>query len=134
MAAWIARCLRHPHGVSLEVLDCPEKPIPAEEAIAEAWTKLESLSPSRDAYEARLAKALREIGCAADRAPYVIRRLLQRLDHRFSGQSPELANLAAAFLNEANCSGARGLSEADKRQLRSYLPALPALPSSDFPG
>jgi hypothetical protein len=49
----------------------------------------------------------------------------------FSQDSPERPKLAAAFLDEAHCAGADGLSEADKAKLKEI--AAPAAPQPAKP-
>jgi uncharacterized protein YjbI with pentapeptide repeats len=107
----------------------PAKLLPEEEALATAWTDLARSSLSLDEYEKGLAKWLRETGCDANGAPYVIRRLLGRLDRRFSSGSPQVAALAAAFLDDAHCPGARGLSDQETfrlQMLRDHAAPAPA--------
>ena len=65
------------------------------------------------------AKVLKEIGCTADGARYVIATLTPNLDERFDGNRPQEVEVADAFLDEAKCPGARGLSEENKAKLAS---------------
>jgi uncharacterized protein YjbI with pentapeptide repeats len=95
----------------------PAKPLGGEKEMAESWANLMRSSPSLDLYEINLSQQLRNIGCAAASAPYVIRGFLRNLDRRFGRSSPQLAAIASAFLDEARCPGARGLSEEDKGKL-----------------
>jgi uncharacterized protein YjbI with pentapeptide repeats len=109
----------------------------ADEALAKAWTDLAKDSTrSADSYFNTLAKLFKVIGCTADGAPYVIGGLIRRisanqvqLDHRFEGNPSQEAEVAAAFLEEAKCPGARGLSEENKAKLQEIrdrgLPAPP---------
>jgi uncharacterized protein YjbI with pentapeptide repeats len=83
----------------------------------EVWADLARSSPSLDVYEASLVARLRETGCDASGAPYVIRELLLIRRSRFVPR-PQPPELAAAFLDEAQCPGARGLSEDEKLHLR----------------
>jgi uncharacterized protein YjbI with pentapeptide repeats len=108
----------------ISVLESP--PSAADEGWAKAWMDLanESVRSTRSYYN-NLTKTLKEIGCAADGAPYVIRGLISpipgngvRLDSRFAIPSQE-AEVAASFLDEANCLGARGLSEENKAKLQA---------------
>jgi uncharacterized protein YjbI with pentapeptide repeats len=108
----------------------PATLLPEEEALATAWTDLARSSLSLDEYEKGLAKWLRETGCDANGAPYVIRRLLGTLDARFTSGSPQPAALANAFLDGAHCPGARGLSDEEKfrlQMLRDQAAPAPAL-------
>jgi uncharacterized protein YjbI with pentapeptide repeats len=86
---------------------------------SDTWHALKRASPPPKDYEKILAGILRDAGCAAEGAPYVIRRLLR------SHQELTRA-LAPTFLDEANCPGAHGLSEEDKSALRKIRgPAAP---------
>jgi uncharacterized protein YjbI with pentapeptide repeats len=115
-------------------------PFVAHEASAKAWTDLANQSAhSSGSYFNTLAKELEEIGCAADGAPYVIGGLTRRisanqvqLDFRFSGYLSQEAEVAAAFLDEAKCPGARGLSEENKAKLQEIHNR--GLPTSPKPG
>ena len=61
-----------------------------------------------------------EIGCAAEGPPYVIGGLSRQLENRFGRMySLEEAEVAAAFLDDATCPGARGLSEENKAKLKT---------------
>ena len=73
------------------------------------WAALERSSPALDIYERSLAISWQEIGCNASGAPHVIHGLLRHFDQRFPPGNPQPADLAAAFLDEAHCLGARGL-------------------------
>jgi hypothetical protein len=75
---------------------------------------------SDDVYEAALAKRWRELGCAAEGAPYVIGGLLRQLEFEgpFAEESPQKHILARAFLDEEHCAGAHGLTEDEKARLR----------------
>jgi len=99
---------------------------------ASLWKGLAESSPSSDDYEKELSEILREIGCAAAEAPYVIDSLIPQLDtysiptsiERFRAGSPYPATLAAAFLDERKCLGAHGLSEGAKRDLQRIASAM----------
>jgi uncharacterized protein YjbI with pentapeptide repeats len=100
-------------------------PYVADEAVTKAWTDLAKVSAgSTGSYFNSLTKLFKEIGCAADGAPYVIGGLIRRrgnrvqLEDRFEGHPSEGAEVAAAFLDEAKCPGARGLSEENKAKLQ----------------
>jgi uncharacterized protein YjbI with pentapeptide repeats len=124
------------------------QPDGADEVSAEAWTNLAKESaPSAGSYFNALAKKLKEIGCAAEGAPYVINGLMRPagvgrgrvaavdlvlLDRRFAGNPSQEAEVAAAFLDEANCLGARGLSEENKAKLQEIRDR--GLPASAGPG
>jgi uncharacterized protein YjbI with pentapeptide repeats len=93
-------------------------PYLADEGSAKAWTALAKASArSADSYFNTLAEKFKEIGCAAEGAPYVIGGLMRKtaenkvlLDYRFESHLSQEAEVAAAFLDEARCPGARGLS------------------------
>ncbi len=105
-------------------------PYVRDEASARAWADIaEASSRSPKPYPEVLAETLEDVGCAADGAPYVMSGLIRELDYRFEKGSSQEAAVAAAFLNEANCPGARGLSEENKAKLQEIrdrgLPAAP---------
>ena len=84
-------------------------------------------------YERNLTKSLRTTGCDREGAPYVISGIVDTLafDRRFSPRSVEVVALAKAFLDEANCPGAHGLSETYKaklEQIRDGTPSSSAVP------
>jgi hypothetical protein len=95
----------------------------------DAWIRLERLQPPKE-YEKTLAAGLRQIGCAAEGAPYVIRGFLRAsFDKRFTADPAQAAAVAQYFLDDARCPGARGLLDEDKAALeeiqRSDAPAKP---------
>jgi uncharacterized protein YjbI with pentapeptide repeats len=96
-----------------------QPPFAEDQYLVKAWADLEKSSPSADLYYQSLVEQLKEVGCGGDGGPQVIRGLMRNLDDRF-GQSYLLqeAELAAAFLDETKCPGARGLSEENKAKLR----------------
>ncbi len=111
----------------------PANPLPGEETMAQAWADLARSSPTPDTYEKNLAERWRQRGCAPRRAPYVIRGLLVNLDARFGSDSHDVAALARDFLDEANCPGARGLSEEEKVRLREIGDRTPSAPAAASP-
>jgi hypothetical protein len=118
---------RHNALLRIEANLDPNKALDGEKEMAVVWADHERSSPAPEAYEKSLAEQWRKTGCAADGAPYVVRAFLARvntaffMDHIFSSpfaiDSLEKPKLAAAFLDEAHCAGAHGLSEADKAKL-----------------
>jgi uncharacterized protein YjbI with pentapeptide repeats len=80
---------------------------------------------SAGTYPGRLAKRLIGIGCASDGAPYVVGGLIAQLDYRFEDNPSAKAEVARAFLDEANCPGAQGLSEEKKTKLGQMLSPRP---------
>ncbi|HEY4847316.1 MAG TPA: pentapeptide repeat-containing protein [Methylocella sp.] len=112
----------------------PTKALEGEKDMAKIWAVRESEAPTPEAYAKGLAGQWRKAGCAAEGAPYVLRALLARLHgdvSPFAEDSPEKTKLAAAFLDEAHCAGAHGLSEADKAKLKEI--AAPAPPPAPKP-
>ena len=117
-----------------QIATLEKPPYVADEGSAKAWTDLAKESErSAGSYSNTLAKTLKEIGCAADGAPYVISGLIQGPGLRgLSRNSSQEAEVAAAFLDEAKCPGARGLSEENKAKLREIRDR--GLPASPGPG
>jgi hypothetical protein len=72
-------------------------------------------------------------GSNADGAPYSMRGLLRNLGDRFSLESSQPNMIAAAFLDEAKCPGARGLSKEDKLKLRDMRDRHSQAPSGPAP-
>ena len=112
----------------------------AKRKLGEAWARLEESSPSSpDDYEKSLKAVWHGTVCVAEEArkgaPYVIRGLLRHIDDRFQAGSPHPAALAADFLDEEKCLGARGLSEEDKIKLRKIRdrPPVPPDPAPTTP-
>ena len=104
----------------IAILD-PALTVADEEEMAKDWADAAHSSFDPAAYE----RDLREIGCSEEGAPMVIRAFLDRLLSRFEPDSPQPAPLAAAFLDEAQCPGARGLSQDDKNMLRALRTPAP---------
>jgi hypothetical protein len=109
----------------------PTKALDREDA--KFWAAREREAPAPEAYAKSLAGQLRETACAAEGAPYVLHALVARLSIPifFRDQSEAAKDLAAAFLDEAHCPGAHGLSEADKVKLKEI--AAPAAPQASKP-
>jgi uncharacterized protein YjbI with pentapeptide repeats len=110
----------------------PAKPLEREEVMAKAWADLAQPSPSGEIYQTGLAACLRSIGCEASGAPYVIGGLArQQLNIRFASGSPQLVEVATAFLDEPHCPGSRGLSEEVKiklQEIRDHSTPAPVSP------
>jgi uncharacterized protein YjbI with pentapeptide repeats len=83
-----------------------------------------------------LVAVLRDAGCNAEGAPYVIRGFLRRvneqflLDRRFPSDPSQEARLVTAFLDEAHCPGAHGLSEQDKFNLQNIRDRVASSPAA----
>jgi hypothetical protein len=110
----------------------PTKSLEGEDEMAKFWADRERESLTPEAYTKALAAQFRELGCAADGAPYVLHALIDRLSFQlepFSGQSYEAKTLAAYFLDAAHCAAAHGLSENDKEELKKIaVQAAPQVP------
>jgi hypothetical protein len=108
----------------------PTKAMEGEDEMAKVWAARESETPAPEAYAKGIAGQWRELGCAAEGAPYVLHALIAQLSRPFISpfrhQSDAAEALAAGFLDEAHCPGARGLSESDKAELKKI--AAPAAP------
>jgi hypothetical protein len=113
----------------------PTKALEGEDEMAKIWAVQANSSPAPEVYEKSRAGQWRELGCAAEGAPYVLHALIVQLSFpRFSpfrDKSDAAKALAAAFLDEAHCAGAHGLSEADKAKLKKI--AAPAAPQAPKP-
>lgn len=107
---WIEQCLD------------PSRALEGEKEMAKILAARAKSSPAPELYAKSLARQWRELGCAAERAPYVPHGLVDQLDSAetspFRDQSGAAKALAKYFLDEANCAGAYGLSEADKAKLK----------------
>jgi hypothetical protein len=101
--------------------------------MAKVWAARERESPYPEVYENSLAGQWRELGCAAEGAPHVLYALIGRLgrdDSPFRDRSDAAKALAAAFIDEAHCPGAHGLSEDDKAMLKEIATrAAPQAPN-----
>jgi hypothetical protein len=98
--------------------------------MAKIWAVREREAPTPEVYEKSLAEQWSKTGCAAEGAPYVLHGLIFELRYPeispFRDQSDAAKALVAAFLDEAHCAGAHGLSEADRAKLKKI--AAPAAP------
>jgi hypothetical protein len=122
----------------------PAKALDGEIDMAKAWTDLEQSQPEFDVQQ----NILRETGCSITGAPFVIEGLIFQggvksrsndllllinvmgpFGGRFGADRSHPAALAQYFLDEANCQGARGLSEEDRSNLREIRDG--AWPGSD---
>ena len=105
-----------------------------EDELAKIWAAREREAPTPEAYEKVQARQWGELGCAAEGAPYVVHALIARLsgvDTSDRDQSDAAKSLASAFLDEAHCPGAHGISPADKADLKKI--AAPAAPKAPKP-
>jgi hypothetical protein len=96
---------------------------------AKFWAAREREAPAPEAYEKSLAGQWRELGCAAEGAPYVLHGLIAQLSgFDTPSRNPDRSDAAKArasdFLDEAHCPGARGLSESDKAELKKIAARL----------
>ena len=119
----------------------PMKPLDVEDEIEKRWAALQVSSPDPDLYAQRLAQLWRQIGCAADGAPFVLSNLAKfmspppglptgivealRIGEKwpFADDSAHVPQLVTDFLKE-DCAGARGISE----RIRTTLMKLRARP------
>ncbi|MER8491835.1 pentapeptide repeat-containing protein [Mesorhizobium australicum] len=102
-----------------------------DEMIAKTWADLER-SYIRETYEKSLADQWREIGCTVDGAPYVLDRLVDRMQDAnsspFSAQGSEKSELAAAFLDVEHCPASLYLSGATTARLKEIRDRPPPSP------
>jgi len=101
---------------------------------AKSWAESVASPPTEADYFKRVTEEFLKTGCEQDGAPYVIRAMLvtlhrRTLDSRFINGSPEVHEIANAFLDEEKCRGAAGLSEEDKAELRELRDSPPPNPS-----
>jgi hypothetical protein len=93
-----------------------------------AWRRLEDQSRSSSDH---LTETLRQIGCAAAGAPYVIGGLISQLSYRFDDPI-QASRLAAAFL-DPGCAGTLGLSEENRARLQEIIEWVKPSSSSVWP-
>jgi hypothetical protein len=86
----------------------PTNALIGEDKMAKAWEDRARPATEND-YE-RLSGIWRDTGCAAEGTPYVIGGLLFQLQMGVSPLGAQSRQLAAAFLDEEHCPGARSLS------------------------
>ncbi len=107
----------------------PTKTLEGEDEMAKIWSAREDEDLVNTNYEISLARQWRELGCAAEGAPYVphglVAHLSNRLSSPFNDDSDAAKALAADFLDEGHCAGAHGLSEADKAELKKIRDTPP---------
>jgi hypothetical protein len=111
-----------------------KRPFAVDASSARAWTDFTENAASAGSYFNTRAKVFKEIGCAAGGAPYVIGSLIKNLGELSDDNL--LQELAAPFLDEARCPGARGLSEemkADLLEIRDRGLRDQVLPASPGP-
>jgi uncharacterized protein YjbI with pentapeptide repeats len=113
----------------------PTKALKGEKEMAKVWAARVNSSPAPELYAESLAGQWRELGCAAEEAPYVLHGLVDQLgsaeNSPFRDQSDVAKALASAFLDGAHCAGVHGLSEADKAKLKNI--AAPPAPHPPRP-
>ncbi len=101
----------------------PDDPLPYAATLAKTWRELNKNRPAEDAFDGARAEALREAGCAADGAPYVIQGLLRQFDRRSPADWQR--DLVKIFLDPAQCPAAFRLTEDDKARLIGIRGKLP---------
>jgi uncharacterized protein YjbI with pentapeptide repeats len=114
------------------------KPVEGEDEMEKFWAARERKSPTPKAYAKSLAGQWRKIGCVEEGAPYVLQGVVAHLtsdpNHSpFRDQSDAAKALAAAFLDEAHCPGAHGLSEAAKVALKKIASKAAPKPTGSSP-
>jgi uncharacterized protein YjbI with pentapeptide repeats len=102
-----------------------KEPYDEDAVSAKDWLDLAAESQrSAETYPEALAELLIKIGCGVDGAPYVISGLIRQSSERFrkkvmqGKKAVQESEIARAFLDEASCPGAQGLSEENKAKLR----------------
>jgi uncharacterized protein YjbI with pentapeptide repeats len=113
----------------LRIAKLEKPPNVADEVSVKAWMDL-AQAPAQSAglYSDTLSKMLTEIGCGIDGAPYVVGGLIRRLHQRYEDDLLQDAKVAAAFLDEAKCQGAHGLSQENKAKLLEIRDRRPSAP------
>jgi uncharacterized protein YjbI with pentapeptide repeats len=113
----------------------PTKALEREDEMAKTWAARASEAPAPEAYAKSLAGQWREAGCAAEGAPDMLHGLISRLSNPLSSpfrdRSDAAKALVSAFLDEAHCPAAHGLSEFDKATLKKI--AAPTAPPAPKP-
>ncbi len=119
----------------------PGKALEGEGDMAKIWAARKRETPTPEVYEKSVVNLWRQLGCSAEGAPYVLHGLVVQLNGlatpygnsipRIPIQSDAAKARAAAFLDEAHCPGAHGLSEADKARLKKI--AAPDAPPPPKP-
>ncbi len=84
----------------------------------EVWANLERSRPTPSNYTKYIVSFLRIMGCDARGVSYVVQGLSMHIYDHFGDDLLRAGELAAAFLDEANCPVARGMPEPLKRNLR----------------
>jgi hypothetical protein len=115
----------HERAEALERIEPLGKSPYATDKTSAAWRDLEGSSPSPEDYFRGIASQLKQIGCTANGAPYVIGGLISQLDERLKDSLVQEAAIAGTFLDEGKCPGARGLSEENKSKLRQIRDRMP---------
>jgi hypothetical protein len=82
-----------------------------------AWSDADTSALSVAAFQKRLAKQLRAVGCAAEGASYIIHGLLDRMERSLDNSVSSV--LAGFFLDQNHCAGEYALSSADKARLKA---------------
>ena len=108
----------------IEILDPWKGDEQAKEVMLDSWSEKYAKGSNEEHIRTR-AEILRKVGCDLQGAPHVIRRLIKTFESdvdRFFADKPQLA---AAFLDETTCPGARGLTKADKARLTQIRDQTP---------
>jgi hypothetical protein len=102
----------------------PTVPFELEPSWAAEWEALEDTPFDRVGFNAVRDGFLREAGCSADGTPGVAKNFVMT-DAFWRDDGPNASTLAAAFLDEANCPGARELPESIRAKLREIARRIP---------
>jgi hypothetical protein len=93
--------------------------------MAKLWAKAAETSGNGKVYDQGRPERWHRMACAADGAPYVLRKWLQQVEFCDQpeacqqGQAEKSDVIAAALLDEKSCLATRLLSEDEKAKLRS---------------
>lgn len=114
-----------PDDTKIGHLDKDRTPrLDGEDDMASTWLALASRTLPPDAFEKGLLTQLRETGCVAEGAPYVVHGTI--LSVGSLGLSPDQRSSLASFFLDPGCTGARGLNEADRAKLTDMKRQQPA--------
>jgi uncharacterized protein YjbI with pentapeptide repeats len=111
----------------------------AEAAMAMVWENAAKHPPPIGPFQDAVAQAIENSGCDRQAAPHVASRLIHAIVDgtplfAFDPGTPYPGRIAALFLDETRCPGARGLSAQDKEKLtriRDFALANPAPASAE---
>ena len=112
----------HNRGAALNRIEVLEKPPDAaDQRMTDDWPALVDPHLTPIQYLAALAGTLQQMFCTSVGSLDAIAGLIRQLEFRFKGDPQQGAKLAGAFLDEAKCPAAHGLSEDTKARLRQII-------------